>query len=710
MKNLTSDRVLVFLLVTVECAALAFMSRHFGFALCITAIALALLPLRIELNLRRVQIQTLALIVVLIFALKSRWVPTGLFPGNRAFLTYAYGYAVAQFCITLQVMLCLALPGARRWPGLIILLGTLALMYAGNKYTVYEEREIFRIFTLIFVMLSAAYLTACARQPSGAAPKRSAGRVCYLMIALLLAALTTWKAGQLVVIAEPYASRVLGKMAFGGSDPEKWSAGFSSRSVLESIRHWKRNEENAMALRVISRRPPGYLRGKVFRAFDGSAWTTAEKTMEERTESPFLGAANLPSPLPEERFFRIDEVEPQPTPRLGVTSKARVDNYSEIEIYPLQEIQEVLFSSLGARFLGADLNYVTVDGDGAVSSLALPNDGRYRVLIPDRPSTRTLTGYDREAYLQISRVVDPRVVDLSTKVFRGCKTPREKMRAVESFFRRNFLYELNTFYAKDHRDSLLTSFLLERPPAHCEYFASGSVLLLRLAGVPCRYVTGFVCEEKNMFGNYWVARNRDAHAWVEAWDDDEGWVIVESTPPEGIPGRNKRLESGETGQIWDTFKFYLSKTKAVIKAGLLRQRVMELLEYLVWKGFYLRSTQGRLIALGFLTLGVIHLVRIRRRRRPVPEDPLIAALHRCLAVMDRRLARRNLLRKPNETLHQFAERVAAAGKQDSWLEHASAWYRRYAVLRYGGAMDPDSVHSLREAMEWRKAPSLAPEG
>ena len=48
---------------------------------------------------------------------------------------------------------------------------------------------------------------------------------------------------------------------------------------------------------------------------------------------------------------------------------------------------------------------------------------------------------------------------------------------------------------------------------------------------PTRYVTGFyVTESDPIASNGWIARNKDAHAWVEAWDaDKQTWRIVEST-------------------------------------------------------------------------------------------------------------------------------------------------------------------------------------
>ena len=701
MRKVTADKIVACLLIAVEAAAIAFMSRHFAYALCVVAAAFILLPGWIGFDLKRVQIQTLALILAVVFAVKSRWVPTALFPAARAFLPYAYGYAVAQFCMTLQLALCFVLTRTRRWPGLVLLLGVLTMLYAGNKYTVSEEREIYRFLSLAFMALSGIYLTTSAqRRPDEPAKRPAAGRVYLTSAGLVLAALTAWETGSFLIVAEPYATRFLERLQFG-PDTEKWTVGFSSRSALESIRHWKRSDANGMALRVISRRPPGYLRGRVFTSFDGRAWTIAGNPAKENYELPIQAARDLPALSPEEQVYYVGEAQ---RPSIGRNTKP--EEYWEIEIRPTQQIGDVLFTSLGARFLTTQLKMpgsggqcmITAGAGGTASSTALPRDGKYRVFVPERPSIPILAEADRQGYLSLPRRIDPRVVDLARVVFRGCRTPREKMQAVERFFRMNFTYELAFLTHLPPRTNLLTYFLLERPGAHCEYFATASVVFLRLAGVPCRYVTGFVCEEKNFYGNYWIARNRDAHAWVEAWDDERGWVIVESTPPEGIPGRSKSIESSRTGQIWDAVKFYLSKTKAAIQAGMLKRWLLELFDTLIWKTFYFKTRHGFLSALALLAAAVLYLIRVRRRRRPLPPDPLLAALHQQLGVMDRRMGRRNLHRKPCETLHQFAARIAAAGLEDQRLGQVAGWYQRYAVLRYGGELNADSVRKLKESM------------
>ena len=82
----------------------------------------------------------------------------------------------------------------------------------------------------------------------------------------------------------------------------------------------------------------------------------------------------------------------------------------------------------------------------------------------------------------------------------------------------------------------INEFLLnEGRAAHCQYFASAAVILLRCMGIPARYVSGFYAHEPT--GDGLVVRQRDAHAWAECWIDGLGWMTVEATPASGLPDR-----------------------------------------------------------------------------------------------------------------------------------------------------------------------------
>src|SRR5439155_1389676 len=65
---------------------------------------------------------------------------------------------------------------------------------------------------------------------------------------------------------------------------------------------------------------------------------------------------------------------------------------------------------------------------------------------------------------------------------------------------------------------------------HCEYFATATVLLLRAAGVPARYATGYSVQEWSRLERRYVVRARHAHSWALVWADG-AWRDLDTTPP-----------------------------------------------------------------------------------------------------------------------------------------------------------------------------------
>ncbi len=78
-------------------------------------------------------------------------------------------------------------------------------------------------------------------------------------------------------------------------------------------------------------------------------------------------------------------------------------------------------------------------------------------------------------------------------------------------------------------------FLTDGKKGYCTHFASAGAMILRKLGIPARYVSGYrvdyssIKEDSN--GNYTASvTDSDAHAWVEVYLNDIGWVPVEMTP------------------------------------------------------------------------------------------------------------------------------------------------------------------------------------
>lgn len=140
-------------------------------------------------------------------------------------------------------------------------------------------------------------------------------------------------------------------------------------------------------------------------------------------------------------------------------------------------------------------------------------------------------------FLNVPPEVDPRVRALARRIVSSSKTASEKVRAIENYLISHHAYSLDARLGSGDK---VSDFLLNRRSAHCEFFASAAVLLLRCVGVPSRYVIGYLAHEPDG-KNALVVRGRDAHAWAESFVEG-GWITVEATPGGGRPdGRAEPL-------------------------------------------------------------------------------------------------------------------------------------------------------------------------
>ena len=76
----------------------------------------------------------------------------------------------------------------------------------------------------------------------------------------------------------------------------------------------------------------------------------------------------------------------------------------------------------------------------------------------------------------------------------------------------------------------MEDFLLHSKSGHCEYFAAATTLLLRTAGIPARYATGYALIDYSPLEEAWIVRARHAHAWSRAYINGQ-WTDVDLTPP-----------------------------------------------------------------------------------------------------------------------------------------------------------------------------------
>jgi transglutaminase-like putative cysteine protease len=162
-----------------------------------------------------------------------------------------------------------------------------------------------------------------------------------------------------------------------------------------------------------------------------------------------------------------------------------------------------------------------------------------------RKATTVYPAVIKAKYLQLPSSVPKRVADLAQQITASKATPYDKAEAIETYLRNTYKYSTVVKPAPAGRDPV-DYFLFDLKADFCEYFASSMAVMLREVGVPARVVEGFTAGELDPSGRYAV-KELNAHAWVEAYFPQYGWIEFEPTPSELPFDRADAAASGTSG-------------------------------------------------------------------------------------------------------------------------------------------------------------------
>ena len=147
-------------------------------------------------------------------------------------------------------------------------------------------------------------------------------------------------------------------------------------------------------------------------------------------------------------------------------------------------------------------------------------------------------------------------------------TPEQITEQIFRYFNTDFAYTLRPGYYFGGMD-YISYFLEKNKKGFCTHFASAGTMMFRYMGIPARYVEGYVftysdvvtdgvVKEDENYGDYYDGYNpmgetalvelevpdANAHAWIEIYLPEKGWVVVDVTPAAG-------LEEEETTSFWE---------------------------------------------------------------------------------------------------------------------------------------------------------------
>jgi transglutaminase-like putative cysteine protease len=242
-----------------------------------------------------------------------------------------------------------------------------------------------------------------------------------------------------------------------------------------------------------------YWRGPVLWSYDGNTWTAPEY---ERIESPFINYQGYS----EATSYTVTLEPHQQHWLFALDIPATIPNQAKLT----PELQI--------------LSYKPVT---QVKRYSLTSYSQYQLPAHDYLSPRR--------YLALPENISPRAQLLIDQWKSKYRSSQQIINQALDYFMQNDFY-----YSRKPPllfDDPVDEFLFATRKGYCEHYASAFTVLMRMAGIPARVITGYYGGEINPLGNYMIIRQSDAHAWSEVYLKDKGWLRIDPTsviPPDRI--------------------------------------------------------------------------------------------------------------------------------------------------------------------------------
>lgn len=531
-----------------------------------------------------------------------------------------------------------------------VALAIVAMMAALVSYSVSQ----WLVAPAVVLLLGAtAYFFRSEVPGARFSPAAAAALIPTLCIALVVASLLQW--------SETKVNLMFSLL----SPPFGMNYSFPNKSTLAGLNHAQMNP--AVALRYFSQQPSTHLVARSYATYAAGTWDAAPEGAVNVTGSDVGGGSYRFDRFPAGHGPVLDEsIE-----MAGSTS----DRISPRDAHALLVATPVLGRVCGETYqLPAGLEqhqFHILRSPGHFPQDFGPDPRPPFLGVPDdlRPTLEKMSrGWGATPALP-SDTVEIKL--------RRCKL-------LESYFQDHFTYGFG--YPFEKKSEPILAFLTEKPAAHCELFASSLALMLRCYDIPTRYINGYLVKEGKTWGGYYIVRARHAHAWVEAYVDGYGWVMLDPTPPSFTEQEDDvmtrfRAWSDSFFHFWNLFSSMSWEQLARAMLGRLRQ----------WGP-----------VLGALTVGVVAFGRRKalrfgwKSRQVAPAPPAREALGALLDSVEACLLEIGWKRRPGQTLLALAREKDDKGP-------AGIFLKGYCDVFYGQSQptpaDIQQLTNLRDEVQ-----------
>lgn len=425
------------------------------------------------------------------------------------------------------------------------------------------------------------------------------------------------------------------------------------------------------------------LRGQVLSEYTGQGWASIP------LDGSDIATAAVGQPLPDGLPFAH---LPYRTMKVTVSLKGTVDTTDLLAPYAVDRVLKL------PGLYGNQFAVDTVQGNIKAVPLGPGQSYELEAAVPADPYPRLASVRAPFAALRrdipaMVRAVDtqlpaefPRSVrQLAAHIVQQqhAVTEYDMVSAIIQYLAGHEQYEISDIPVPKPGQDYVAQFLFATHRGYCDNFASAAAVMLRALGVPARFATGFAVDAQNAVGpDTYVVTEADAHAWIEVYFPNFGWIPFDATPgftmtfaPVSVPAHQPAHTKSSTGSPHHAkppaspsgARLHLPMAASVAGGG------VALLGGALWAARWVRRRNAS------ARLGRDEFVRCVQSARAALGLPASATLR---------------------DLRPLAERAGASGGFDAWLRAAEAkLYGRDAAQQVD-----TSWHDLSTTLaEWLQA-------
>ena len=259
-------------------------------------------------------------------------------------------------------------------------------------------------------------------------------------------------------------------------------------------------------------------------------------------------------------FYRLEGMDEAAHPQ-HLPNRHSLLPAKEIKNFSLTEQEYYLVNFDASAFIGMNMpvevtpfeswdasSFNSAYGVKSHTSEALPYE--LAMAVSGEPGDENLLLSPEEFAIYTEYGGDEAIASFAREIIRGSSSYWDQIQLVyEKLKYGEYRYSLKPGIAPD--GDQLKYFLFNSKKGYCSYYAFAFSLMLRSLGIPCRLAAGFFVDPYTEAFDYYPVRSDMAHAWVEVWFPQYGWIEYDPTSQVMAEGEEFRYSQGTPPELFE---------------------------------------------------------------------------------------------------------------------------------------------------------------